>query len=122
MRIAQVAPLYESVPPLLYGGTERVVSWLTEELVRRGHDVTLFASRDSRTMARLVAPCERAVRLDTAPMVSPFTCSRSRKRWRRPRALMSFIATWSLWRSLSGDWLAAPPFTRCTVGSTGIIW
>ncbi len=64
MRIAQVAPLYESVPPRLYGGTERVVSWLTEELVRRGHDVTLFASRDSRTMARLVAPCERAVRLD----------------------------------------------------------
>jgi glycosyltransferase involved in cell wall biosynthesis len=54
MRIAQVAPLYESVPPLLYGGTERVVSYLTEELVRQGHEVTLFASGDSRTAARLV--------------------------------------------------------------------
>ena len=48
MRIAQVAPLYESCPPQLYGGTERVVSYLTEELVRLGHDVTLFASGDSR--------------------------------------------------------------------------
>lgn len=61
MRIAQVAPLYESVPPKLYGGTERVVSYLTEELVRLGHDVTLFASGDSETRARLVAPCERAL-------------------------------------------------------------
>jgi hypothetical protein len=49
MRIAQIAPLHESVPPKLYGGTERVVSWLTEELVRRGHEVTLFASGDSQT-------------------------------------------------------------------------
>src|SRR5688572_286413 len=64
MRIAQVAPLYESVPPTLYGGTERIVSFLTEELVRRGHDVTLFASGDSRTAARLVAGPERALRLD----------------------------------------------------------
>ena len=56
MRIAQIAPLFESVPPQLYGGTERVVSALTEELVRRGHEVTLFASGDSRTSARL-APC-----------------------------------------------------------------
>lgn len=63
MRIAQVAPLAESVPPKLYGGTERVVSWLTEELVERGHDVTLFASGDSRTSARLVALCSRALRL-----------------------------------------------------------
>ena len=55
MRIAQVAPLYESVPPKLYGGTERVVSYLTEELVRLGHEVTLFASGDSQTAARLVA-------------------------------------------------------------------
>jgi glycosyltransferase involved in cell wall biosynthesis len=53
MRIAQVAPLYEAVPPKSYGGTERVVSWLTEELVRQGHDVTLFASGDSKTAARL---------------------------------------------------------------------
>ena len=56
MRIAQVAPLAESVPPKLYGGTERVVFWLTEELVRQGHDVTLFASGDSATWAELV-PC-----------------------------------------------------------------
>jgi glycosyltransferase involved in cell wall biosynthesis len=61
MRIAQVAPLFESVPPRLYGGTERVVSYLTEELVRQGHDVTLFASGDSLTGARLVAGCERAL-------------------------------------------------------------
>ncbi|MBC7924041.1 MAG: glycosyltransferase, partial [Bryobacteraceae bacterium] len=57
LRIAQVAPLYESVPPSLYGGTERVVSWLTEELVALGHDVTLFASGDSQTAARLVPVC-----------------------------------------------------------------
>ena len=62
MRIAQVAPLFESVPPRLYGGTERVVSCLTEELVRRGHDVTLFASGDSRTAATLVPVVERAMR------------------------------------------------------------
>ena len=63
MKIAQVAPLYESVPPRLYGGTERVVSYLTEELVRQGHDVTLYASGDSRTSARLRAVCDRALRL-----------------------------------------------------------
>jgi glycosyltransferase involved in cell wall biosynthesis len=61
MRIAQVAPLCESVPPSLYGGTERVVSYLTEELVRLGHDVTLFASGDSQTRAKLVAACPRAL-------------------------------------------------------------
>lgn len=55
MKIAQVAPLIESVPPKLYGGTERVVSYLTDELLRQGHDVTLFASGDSRTNATLVA-------------------------------------------------------------------
>jgi glycosyltransferase involved in cell wall biosynthesis len=64
MRIAQVAPLYESCPPQFYGGTERVVSYLTEELVRQGHQVTLFASGDSQTSAILQAPCERALRLD----------------------------------------------------------
>jgi glycosyltransferase involved in cell wall biosynthesis len=64
MRIAQVAPLYESVPPKLYGGTERVVSYLTEALVRQGHDVTLFASGDSSTSARLVASCRKSLRLD----------------------------------------------------------
>jgi glycosyltransferase involved in cell wall biosynthesis len=64
MRIAQVAPLCESVPPKLYGGTERVVSYLTEELVRLGHDVTLFASGDSVTTARLESICDHALRLN----------------------------------------------------------
>jgi len=64
LRIAQVAPLFERVPPKYYGGSERVVSYLTEELVRQGHDVTLFASGDSITAARLVAPCRNALRLD----------------------------------------------------------
>jgi glycosyltransferase involved in cell wall biosynthesis len=64
MRIAQIAPLHESVPPKLYGGTERVVSWLTEELVKRGHEVTLFASGDSETIARLVPFRDQAMRLD----------------------------------------------------------
>ena len=63
MRIAQVAPTFESVPPMLYGGTERVVSTLTEELVLRGHDVTLFASADSVTKARLIPSAARGLRL-----------------------------------------------------------
>lgn len=63
MRIAQVAPVAEAVPPLAYGGTERVVSWLTEELVRRGHDVTLFASGDSVTQARLHSVVPKSLRL-----------------------------------------------------------
>lgn len=62
MRIAQVAPLFESVPPKAYGGTERVVSYLTEELVRLGHEVTLFASADSVTAARLIAPVAQSIR------------------------------------------------------------
>ena len=64
MRIAQVAPLTEAVPPKLYGGTERVVSWITEELVEMGHEVTLFASGDSVTKARLISACQRSLRLD----------------------------------------------------------
>jgi glycosyltransferase involved in cell wall biosynthesis len=64
MKIAQVAPLYESVPPKCYGGTERVVSYLTETLVSLGHDVTLFASGDSVTQARLRPMCRQAMRLD----------------------------------------------------------
>jgi glycosyltransferase involved in cell wall biosynthesis len=62
LRIAQVAPLFESVPPAQYGGTERVVSYLTEELVRLGHEVTLFATADSHTDARLVSACPRSLR------------------------------------------------------------
>jgi glycosyltransferase involved in cell wall biosynthesis len=66
MKIAQVAPLYERVPPRLYGGTERIVSYLTDELVRQGHDVTLFASGDSSTAAELVPCCDFALRLNPA--------------------------------------------------------
>ncbi len=64
MKIAQISPLLESCPPRLYGGTERIVSYLTEELVRQGHNVTLFASGDSLTSARLIPFCETALRLD----------------------------------------------------------
>ena len=66
MRIAQVAPLTEAAPPRLYGGTERVIYWLTEELVARGHDVTLFASGDSRTSAKLEPIWPKALRFDAA--------------------------------------------------------
>jgi glycosyltransferase involved in cell wall biosynthesis len=66
MHIAQIAPLTEAIPPKLYGGTERVVSWLTEELIALGHDVTLFASGDSQTSAKLEAVWPRALRLDGA--------------------------------------------------------
>src|SRR5580658_8235709 len=66
MKIAQIAPLMESVPPRLYGGTERVVSYLTEDLVAQGHEVTLFASGDSITAANLVPCCTQALRLDPA--------------------------------------------------------
>ena len=66
MRIAQIAPLYEAVPPKLYGGTERIVSFLTEELVALGHDVTLFAAGDSVTSAKLESVWPRALRLDPA--------------------------------------------------------
>jgi glycosyltransferase involved in cell wall biosynthesis len=71
MRIAQVAPIAESVPPKLYGGTERVVSWLTEELLALGHDVTLFASGDSVTKGKLVPTIARAIRL-SRPRPDPF--------------------------------------------------
>lgn len=76
MRIAQVAPLYESVPPKLYGGTERVVSWLTEELVRLGHEVTLFASGDG-------------IESDTRWIVSSYANS-SPKRAQRMKVLNTF--------------------------------
>jgi glycosyltransferase involved in cell wall biosynthesis len=70
MRIAQVAPLYEAVPPRLYGGTERVVAHLTDALVLLGHDVTLFSSADARTLARLAPVRDQAIRLDPAPLKS----------------------------------------------------
>jgi glycosyltransferase involved in cell wall biosynthesis len=71
LRIVQIAPLYESVPPKLYGGTERIVSYLSEELIRQKHEVTLFASGDSETRARLVPITERAVRLDGSRIKDP---------------------------------------------------
>src|SRR6266849_3577519 len=64
MRIAQIAPLTEAIPPKLYGGTERVIYWLTEELMALGHDVTLFASGDSQTSANLIPVWPKALRLD----------------------------------------------------------
>jgi glycosyltransferase involved in cell wall biosynthesis len=75
MKIALLGPLYESVPPQKYGGTERVLSWLTEELVRRGHEVTLFAAGDSRTAAALVPIVPQALRLNGArDTVGPHLC------------------------------------------------
>ncbi|WP_410014811.1 glycosyltransferase family 4 protein [Sodalis sp. RH24] len=70
MKIAQIAPLYEAVPPKLYGGTERIVANLTDALIKKGHDVTLFASGDSQTLAPLHAGRDRALRLDPAPLKS----------------------------------------------------
>ncbi len=70
MRIAQVAPLYEAVPPKLYGGTERIVAHLTDALVELGHEVTLFASAEARTRATLVPVRDQAIRLDPAPLKS----------------------------------------------------
>ena len=70
MRIAQVAPLYEAVPPVLYGGTERVAAHLTDALVELGHDVTLFSTADARTRAKLVVVRDQPIRLDPAPLKS----------------------------------------------------
>ena len=70
MRIAQIAPLHEAVPPRLYGGTERVVAYLTDALVELGHEVTLFASAEARTKATLVPARDQAIRLDPAPLKS----------------------------------------------------
>lgn len=70
MRIAQIAPLYEAVPPRLYGGTERIVAHLTDALVELGHDVTLFASGEARTQATLVASRDQAIRLDPSELKS----------------------------------------------------
>ena len=70
LKIAQVTPLYEAVPPKLYGGTERVVAWLTDALVDAGHDVTLFASAEAKTRAKLVSVRDQAIRLDPADLKS----------------------------------------------------
>jgi glycosyltransferase involved in cell wall biosynthesis len=86
MRIAQVAPLYEAVPPRLYGGTERVVAHLTDALVELGHDVTLFASADARTLARLAPVRDQAIRLDPAPLKSDLAAHMSQLAAVRGRA------------------------------------
>ncbi len=70
MKIAQISPLYEAVPPKLYGGTERIVAYLADALADQGHDVTLFASADARTKATLVPVRDQAIRLDPAPLKS----------------------------------------------------
>ena len=86
MRIAQIAPLQVAVPPHGYGGTERVVYELTEALVRLGHEVTLFASGDSHTSARLVTTLERAINFDPAMDVTPTTSPCSRMSMEMPSA------------------------------------
>ena len=70
MKIAQVAPLYEAVPPRLYGGTERIVAHLADALIGLGHEVTLFASADAQTEAKLIPVRDQALRLDSAPLKS----------------------------------------------------
>ncbi len=79
MRIAQIAPLQVAVPPRGYGGTERVVYELTEELVHRGHEVTLFATGDSHTSARLVSTLERAINFDPEMDISAYHLGHARR-------------------------------------------
>jgi len=108
MRIAQIAPLAESVPPKLYGGTERVVSWLTEEFMVLGHDVTLFASGDSKTTARLIPIVARAIRL-SKPRPDPFPAY---------AALLEVIAERALDFDVMHchtDWLHLPLLSRLEV-------
>jgi len=106
MKIAQISPLYESCPPRLYGGTERIVYYLTEELLRLGHEVTLFASGDSQTSALLEAPCEQALRLNKAckdPLVYHMTMLH---RVRRRAAEFDII-------HFHTDYLHFPLFAEC---------
>ena len=72
LRIAQIAPLWVRIPPEKYGGIERIVHYLTEELIRKGHDVTLFASGDSKTKAKLISVYPRALKKDKIPWTDPF--------------------------------------------------
>src|SRR6185436_13812003 len=108
MRIAQIAPLAESVPPRLYGGTERVVSWLTEELVRLGHHVTLFATGDSSTTGELVPVWPRALRLGHPqgdPMVAVSAALETLVRRAKEFDLLH----------CHGDWLHLPILTQLGV-------
>ena len=108
MRIAQIAPLAETVPPKLYGGTERVVHWLTEELVAGGHEVTLFASGDSKTSARLVPVIPQALRLGR-PRIDPIAAQ---------ALLLEAVARQYCEFDVLHfhiDWLQLPLFTRMPV-------
>jgi glycosyltransferase involved in cell wall biosynthesis len=122
MRIAQIAPLAESVPPKLYGGTERVVHWRTEELIALGHEVTLFASADSVTRAELVPAIPKALRLartkqdasaacaallaDVAEQASQFDVIHSHIEWIHlpllQRLDVPFLTTLHVWLDLAG--------------------
>jgi glycosyltransferase involved in cell wall biosynthesis len=105
MRIAQIAPLAESVPPKLYGGTERVVAWLVEELIELGHDVTLFASGDSRTRATLVPAWPRALWLGR-PRSDPVAAQAALPNYVAERAAEFDVIHSHI------DWLHLPLLTR----------
>jgi glycosyltransferase involved in cell wall biosynthesis len=109
VRIALLSPLYESVPPRCYGGTERVVWWLTEELERRGHDVTLFCSGDSRTSANQVPLVEQSLRLHGGQLLDPVATHLAAARIVRDRAHEFDIVHSNI------DYLAFPSFIDCPV-------
>src|SRR5690348_12936292 len=108
MRIAQVAPLAESVPPNLYGGTERVIHWLTEELIKQGHEVTLFGTGDSQTSARLIPVWPRALRLGR-PRSDPVVAAAS------ALEMLSLHANEFDIIHSHGDWCYLPLLTRLGV-------
>ena len=107
MRIAQIAPLAESVPPKLYGGTERVVHWLTEELVADGHEVTLFASGDSTTSARLVPVIPQALRLGR-PRMDPIAAA-GRRIYPSGPFVRRFLTAIAIWSMAAGESHPSPP-------------
>src|SRR5437879_3990282 len=105
LRIAQVAPLYESVPPKLYGGTERVVAYLTEELIRRGHEVTLFAAGDSTATATIEATHPKSLRaIGLVPWGTVCICQCLARCSITRSVSMSSIATWTTGVSRSPVW------------------
>ena len=111
MRIAQIAPLTEAIPPKLYGGTERVVHWLTEELVALGHDVTLFASGDSLTAAKLEPMWPQSLRL-SGSIRDPLEPSRNTTRDRKFGCRGTFGRAAMLWAR--GEDFPCP-FVHCLV-------
>src|SRR3954449_107802 len=128
MRIAQLAPLAESVPPKLYGGTERVVAWLVDELVELGHDVTLFASGDSRTKGKLHSVWPRALRLGRKGADPRAACSLSLEANAKRAAAFDVRPPSSLfWEAIANrpadfavihshvDWLPLPLLSRLGV-------